>query len=115
MTPARRLAILRSASFDQAWLAAMLAAVLLAAAPAWPQQEAAAPAATASDAERIIVSHGISAFGDLKYPKDFPHFDYVNPDAPQGGSMERSRARDRGWHSGWADWRRSGRSWSECS
>jgi microcin C transport system substrate-binding protein len=30
-------------------------------------------------------SHGISAFGDLKYPADFPHFDYVNVDAPKGG------------------------------
>lgn len=29
--------------------------------------------------------HGMSAFGDLKYAKDFPHFDYVNPDAPKGG------------------------------
>ncbi len=31
------------------------------------------------------VSHGISAFGDLKYGSDFQHFDYVNPDAPKGG------------------------------
>lgn len=30
-------------------------------------------------------AHGISAFGDLKYPADFPHFDYVNPTAPKGG------------------------------
>jgi microcin C transport system substrate-binding protein len=30
-------------------------------------------------------SHGMSAFGDLKYPADFPHFDYVNPQAPKGG------------------------------
>jgi microcin C transport system substrate-binding protein len=29
--------------------------------------------------------HGISAFGDLKYPADFKHFDYVNADAPKGG------------------------------
>lgn len=29
--------------------------------------------------------HGISAFGNPKYPKDFVHFDYVNPDAPKGG------------------------------
>jgi microcin C transport system substrate-binding protein len=29
--------------------------------------------------------HGMSAFGDLKYPADFKHFDYVNPDAPKGG------------------------------
>jgi microcin C transport system substrate-binding protein len=29
--------------------------------------------------------HGMSAFGDLKYPADFKHFDYVNPAAPKGG------------------------------
>jgi microcin C transport system substrate-binding protein len=29
--------------------------------------------------------HGMSAFGDLKYPADFHHFDYVNVDAPKGG------------------------------
>jgi microcin C transport system substrate-binding protein len=29
--------------------------------------------------------HGMSVFGDLKYPADFHHFDYVNPDAPKGG------------------------------
>ena len=29
--------------------------------------------------------HGMSAFGDLKYPADFKHFDYVNPDARKGG------------------------------
>jgi microcin C transport system substrate-binding protein len=31
--------------------------------------------------------HGISAFGDLKYSADFAHFDYVNPDAPKGGTF----------------------------
>jgi microcin C transport system substrate-binding protein len=31
--------------------------------------------------------HGLSAFGALKYPPDFAHFDYVNPDAPPGGRM----------------------------
>jgi microcin C transport system substrate-binding protein len=30
-------------------------------------------------------SHGMSAFGDLKYPADFHHFDYVNVNAPKGG------------------------------
>ena len=30
-------------------------------------------------------AHGISVFGDLKYPADFHHFDYVNPAAPKGG------------------------------
>jgi microcin C transport system substrate-binding protein len=33
------------------------------------------------------LSHGISAFGDLKYPPKFTHFDYVNPDAPKGGTF----------------------------
>ena len=35
----------------------------------------------------IIVSHGYSTFGDLKYPADFPHLDYVNPEAPKGGEI----------------------------
>jgi microcin C transport system substrate-binding protein len=29
--------------------------------------------------------HGLSLFGDLKYPADFKHFEYVNPKAPRGG------------------------------
>jgi microcin C transport system substrate-binding protein len=29
--------------------------------------------------------HGMSAFGDLKYPAGFKHFDYVDPNAPKGG------------------------------
>ena len=32
-----------------------------------------------------VESHGLSIFGDLKYPADFKHFDYVNVDAPKGG------------------------------
>ncbi|MEO0677537.1 MAG: extracellular solute-binding protein [Pseudomonadota bacterium] len=35
----------------------------------------------------VTVSHGYSAFGDLKYPADFTHFDYANPEAPTGGTM----------------------------
>ena len=31
--------------------------------------------------------HGLSAFGDLKYAKDYRHFDYVNPNAPKGGTF----------------------------
>jgi microcin C transport system substrate-binding protein len=29
----------------------------------------------------------MSAFGDLKYPADFQHFDYINPSAPKGGTF----------------------------
>jgi len=32
-------------------------------------------------------SHGLSAFGDLSYPADFPHFRYVEPTAPKGGTF----------------------------
>ena len=38
-------------------------------------------------AETVITSHGISTFGDLKLPADFPHLPYVNPDAPKGGEI----------------------------
>jgi microcin C transport system substrate-binding protein len=52
----------------------------------------ASAAAVAAASSRVISAsaqnadrHGISAFGDLKYPPDFPHFSYVNPNAPKGG------------------------------
>ena len=42
--------------------------------------------ARAQDA--TIVSHAITTFGDPpKYPADFSHLDYVNPDAPKGGEI----------------------------
>jgi microcin C transport system substrate-binding protein len=31
--------------------------------------------------------HATSLFGDVKYPPDFKHFAYVNPDAPKGGRL----------------------------
>jgi microcin C transport system substrate-binding protein len=31
--------------------------------------------------------HGLSAFGELRYPADFRHFDYVRPDAPKAGAF----------------------------
>ncbi len=36
---------------------------------------------------QTTVSHGYSFLGDLKYPADFAHLDYVNPDAPKGGEI----------------------------
>ena len=36
-------------------------------------------------ADAGIEAHGMSVFGDLKYPADFHHFDYVNVAAPKGG------------------------------
>src|SRR5215470_510838 len=52
-------------------------------ASALPRNVAAAQVEAAQETER----HGISAFGDLKYPPDFKHFDYVNPNAPKGGAF----------------------------
>lgn len=37
--------------------------------------------------QKIIKSHGYSFFGDLSYPEDYTHFNYVNPDAPKGGEI----------------------------
>jgi microcin C transport system substrate-binding protein len=38
-------------------------------------------------AEDGAETHGLSVFGDLKYPADFQHFDYVNLAAPKGGTF----------------------------
>ena len=40
---------------------------------------------SSANAAETIESHGLSAFGDLAYPPDFTHFNYVNPNAPKGG------------------------------
>ena len=42
-----------------------------------------APAAAAD----TRVTHGLSLFGNLKYPADFKQFDYVNANAPKGGTL----------------------------
>lgn len=39
------------------------------------------------DNGETILSHTFSAFSDPMYPPDFTHFDYVNPNAPQGGTL----------------------------
>ncbi len=31
--------------------------------------------------------HALSLFDDIKYPPDFKHFEYVNPQAPKGGTV----------------------------
>ncbi|MGN6117023.1 MAG: extracellular solute-binding protein [Nitrobacter sp.] len=46
--------------------------------------EAAHAAATPAD---LKWRHGLSLFGDVKYPQGFKRFDYVNPDAPKGGTV----------------------------
>src|SRR3954465_9960667 len=40
-----------------------------------------------SATEGLEWRHALSTFGDVKYPADFKHFDYVRPDAPKGGTV----------------------------
>lgn len=35
----------------------------------------------------VTVSHAYNEYGEIKYPADFAHLDYVNPDAPLGGEI----------------------------
>ncbi|MCG6203851.1 extracellular solute-binding protein [Rhodopseudomonas sp. HC1] len=50
---------------------------------------ASVPAAAEGEADKLTSGltwrHGLSLFGEVKYPADFKRFDYVNPDAPKGG------------------------------
>ena len=47
------------------------------------------PAIDAAGAQPVagepVWQHGLSVFGNIKYPADFKRLDYVNPDAPKGG------------------------------
>jgi microcin C transport system substrate-binding protein len=42
--------------------------------------------------ENGVAAHGIAMHGDLKYPRAFTHFDYVNPAAPKGGEVRLAAA-----------------------
>ena len=37
--------------------------------------------------QHTVKTHGFNFFGELKYPPDFKHLDYVNPNAPKGGEI----------------------------
>ncbi|TAK89928.1 MAG: ABC transporter substrate-binding protein [Burkholderiaceae bacterium] len=36
---------------------------------------------------QLWAAHGLALYGEPKYPPGFTHFEYVNPDAPRGGSI----------------------------
>ncbi len=40
-----------------------------------------------AQADEAVAVHGLSTFGALNEPADFPHFSYVNPNAPKGGLL----------------------------
>ncbi|EPX85563.1 Oligopeptide ABC transporter, periplasmic oligopeptide-binding protein OppA [Salipiger mucosus DSM 16094] len=68
-------------------LIAALAALGLGVAAFSAAAQESATEASASEGEEVITSHGYSYFGELAYPADYEHFDFVNPDAPKGGSL----------------------------
>src|SRR5664279_4328089 len=45
----------------------------------------ASPAAASAAESRWV--HAYAAFGEPKYPRGFDHFDYLNPNAPKGGTL----------------------------
>jgi microcin C transport system substrate-binding protein len=51
---------------------------------------AVAPGRLAAQPAERSWRHGLAVFGDLKYPPQFAHFDYVNPNAPKGGTVRLS-------------------------
>ena len=74
--------ILRSV---EPWLRWLAGALLLAASQA---ATATGPVASQAPAAELRWVHAFAAFGAPKYPPDFQHFDYVNPDAPKGGTVQ---------------------------
>jgi microcin C transport system substrate-binding protein len=60
---------------------------LLARLPALALAAALAAAGTPVRAQEAPWRHGLAMMGEPKYPAGFPHFDYVNPDAPKGGMV----------------------------
>ncbi len=41
-------------------------------------------------AAQVQVGHGLAMHGEPRYGPDFQHFDYVNPEAPKGGTVRLS-------------------------
>ncbi|MCO5130436.1 MAG: extracellular solute-binding protein [Xanthobacteraceae bacterium] len=68
--------------------AALAAAPVLPLAAGRPLVARASAQAAAAPAWR----HGLSLFGKVKYPDGFPHFDYVNPQAPKAGAVRQTGA-----------------------
>lgn len=47
-------------------------------------------AAPVAPVQTGVWTHALSAYTPPKYPADYPHFDYVDPDAPKGGTLKLS-------------------------
>ena len=99
MAQARTLALKRSGSSPRVALSLLALASALWAWEARAQEAGSDAAVGETEAAAVstagepateggtVVSHGYSFFGNLKYPADFGHLAYVNPDAPKGGEI----------------------------
>ncbi|QQA42494.1 extracellular solute-binding protein [Pelagovum pacificum] len=87
----RSVAVPASAPLGGKWGTALGGSLLLVGTLLWAvdaraQETDAEPEADVSDSE-VIESHGYANFGELMYPADMEHLNYVNPDAPKGGEI----------------------------
>ena len=57
---------------------------------ATPALKAFEPFVAYADAQERFWRHELSLYGKLKYPTQFAHFDYVNPQAPKSGTVRQS-------------------------
>src|SRR5882672_1033811 len=64
--------------------ATLLALVFLGGVPPIHAEKSSVTAANAGSDHWV---HALAAFGEPKYPRDFSNFEYVNPDAPKGGTI----------------------------
>jgi microcin C transport system substrate-binding protein len=72
------------------WFPVLIAALFAASAGAARGEttaESAVRGETTADATGISYRHGIAYLREPSYPADFPHFGFVNPDAPKGGTL----------------------------
>jgi len=46
------------------------------------------PTRAADTLDGVPLRHGVAMHGEVKYPADFEHLAYVNPDAPEGGRIK---------------------------
>ncbi len=67
----------------------ILTAALVIAGLAFPAANLSAQDRKSDKKPGVTVSHGLTLLGKLKYPADFRHLDYVNPNAPKGGTTRR--------------------------
>lgn len=74
----------------QTALRALLAAAATTAlsAAALAQEEDVSEQAKATEQGEVYQGHAFAMHGDVRYPADFPYFDYINPEAPKGGEIK---------------------------